>query len=123
MSSKAVIVYLDDERRSYLNAIKRDRGTAATDTIRQAIDLHRDLNGSGGKSTGKLAEALCALVETMAPAELQQATKAMYAIREAFRAGEEAMRQSYRQKYNDKAKSIDPIQKRDSGKDKSSGSA
>lgn len=118
-----MIVYLDDERRSYLNASKARTGKAVTELIRDAIDLHRDLSASAGRSTGKLAEALCALVDTMEPEELQQATKAIYAIREAYRAGREDMQRRYRQKYNDKAKRVEALTGKPSDNDKDNSKA
>lgn len=103
------IVYLRQDQREYLEEVKRNTSRPIAETVREAVDLHRDMKASAGKPTNKLTDALCRMIDSMDPKELQQAVKAVWAIREAYRAGRGApasdddMRLSYLAKYADKA--------------------
>ena len=87
MSGKGMIVYLEDDQRTYLAREKQRTGAPMTDLIRDAIDLQMEMRAAATKPKGKLAEALAGLVEAMEPGELQAATKAIWAISEAYKAG------------------------------------
>lgn len=81
------ICYLRPDQREYLTGQKSLGVSSVSGLIREAIDLHRELRGGGDRPANNLTSALCQMIDTMEPGELQQAVKAVWAIREAFQAG------------------------------------
>lgn len=92
MAFTQYICYLTADQREYLAAQKAAGRPSVSEVIREAIDLHRELRGAGERKANALTDSLCRMIDAMEPRELQQTVKAVWAVREAYKAGQEAGR-------------------------------